>query len=159
MLFSLRGLWSTVWRVWTWRLRDWALKCNKFNTYFHIYSYLCLLSTCYNQFSWIRVRWPRIDDGRQSWVSGYIYMNDISTMLLGFFEHFQVRSFQHHVVTDNSVPPLNWKFNSSSVTFCERFIFQVCLEKVFLFASLHHLWYRESQLSVCVQIVTWMDGP
>lgn len=89
----------------------------------------------------------------------YLYsMDDVSTMLLGFFEHLQVGSIQYRVVvTDNSVPPSNWKFNSSNVTFWETFIFQSCLQKVSLFASLLHLSYRERHLSVSVRIGMWMD--
>lgn len=103
------------------------------------------------------MHWARIDAGCQPWVSAYIYMDDVWTMLLGFFEHLQVGFIQYHVVvTNNSVPPSNWKFNSSSFP-CERFRFQSCLQKVSLFASLHHLPYRERHLSVSVQIVTWMD--
>lgn len=71
-----------------------------------------------------------------------------------------VGSIQIHVVVvaDNSVPPSNERFNSSSVTFCERFRFQSCSEKVSLFASLRRLLYRESHLSVPVQN-RGVDGP
>lgn len=79
------------------------------------------------------------------------------TTLQGFFKHLQVGSIQYHVVTDNSLPPSNWKWNSSSVTFCERFLFQSCLQKVSLFARLHLYRIREGHLSVTVQMATWMD--